>query len=350
MSDDYRPRRSESDRRLRQAARFARILRILECIQGRGRYDVEELARELECSPRTVFRDLNVLELAGVPWYHDESEKCYRVRPDYRFPAVNLTDDELIGQATASSISSAANLDITVGARPTTRKLSASGRDQVSQLLNDALRITSVLDLQLADHSRHHEVVRTVQWALIRGKQLTGTYTTPYESKTKRLTLHPYRLCLIKQAWYLIASPMDAEQPRTYRISRFKTLRSLDAPSIIPADFDLKGYFGNAWAVFRGDHSYNIEICFSPDAASLVTETAWHSTQKTERHRDGSVTLRFVVDGLNEILYWVLAWSGRATVIHPETLRLAVLDHLRRAIELNQGDSASTPISFGDRS
>ena len=56
-------------------------------IQGRGRYDIDDLARELECSTRTVFRDLNVLELAGVPWYHDESERCYRVRPDFRFPA-----------------------------------------------------------------------------------------------------------------------------------------------------------------------------------------------------------------------------------------------------------------------
>ena len=85
-----------------------------------------------------------------------------------------------------------------------------------------------MLDLKLADHSRHHELIRAVQWALIRGKQLTGTYASPYESKPKRLDLHPYRLCLVKQAWYLIARPQDAEQPRTFRITRFKSLRSLD--------------------------------------------------------------------------------------------------------------------------
>jgi predicted DNA-binding transcriptional regulator YafY len=238
--DRDRPRRSESDRRLRQAGRFARILRVLELIQGRARYDIKELARELECSERTVFRDLNVLELAGVPWYHDESERCYRVRPDFRFPTVNLTDDELIGQATATAIASAPNLNISLGATPSTRKISASARDQAAQFLSDALQITSVLDLKLADHSQHHEIIRTAQWALIRRNQLAGTYASPYESKPKRLTLHPYRLCLVKQAWYLIARPHDAAQPRTFRIPRFKSLRSLDLPAAVPTDFDVK--------------------------------------------------------------------------------------------------------------
>ncbi len=43
-----------------------------------------------------------------------------------------------------------------------------------------------------------------------------------------------------------------------------------------------------------------------------------------------------IVDGLNEITYWILGWSGRAKVIRPDSLRLAILDHLNRATELNQ--------------
>lgn len=340
MPKKYPPRRPDSDRRLRQAARFARILRVLELIQGRGRYDISELARELECSARTIFRDLNILELAGIPWYYHESDRCYRVRPDFRFPALNLTDDELIGQATAAAISSSPNLNVNLGAKPATRKIAASSRDPASQLLNDARRVTSVMGLNLADHSRHHEAIRAVQWALMQGKQLSGTYASPYESKPKRLTLHPYRLCLVKQAWYLIARPHDAEEPRTYRITRFKSLRSLDSPATVPDDFDLKAYFGNAWAVYRGVKSYDVEIQFSPDAAELVTETIWHPTQQVERHRDGSVTLAFRVDGLNEIVHWVLGWSGRATVVRPAELREMVVEHLRKALTMNE-----TPIS-----
>jgi hypothetical protein len=105
------------------------------------------------------------------------------------------------------AVSSSPNLDVNLGATPATRKISASSRDQACQLLNDARRISLVLHLELADHGRHHETIRTVPWSLIQGKQLTGTYASPCESKPKRLTLHPYRLCLVKQAWYLIARP-----------------------------------------------------------------------------------------------------------------------------------------------
>jgi predicted DNA-binding transcriptional regulator YafY len=341
MPDEARPRRSESDRRLQQAARFARVLRVLELIQGRGRYGTKEIAAELECSERTIFRDLNVLELAGVPYEADRETHSIRVRPGYRFPCLGLTDDELVGQATATAAAATQGLDITSGARPTTRKLQVASRDEAAKLLAEVERVTSVLDLKLADHRHRHETVRTVQWALIQGKQLTGTYASPYESNSKRLTLHPYRLCLVKQAWYLVARPQDAEQPRTFRVTRFKTLRSLDTPSIVPEEFDLKPYFGNAWAVYRGDQAYDVEIRFSPDAADLVTETTWHRTQKTERHKDGSVTLRFVVDGLNEILYWVLGWSGRATVVRPSELRELVVEQLRKALEMNGTNRSS---------
>ena len=39
----------------------------------------------------------------------------------------------------------------------------------------------------------------------------------------------------------------------TFLIARFKTLRMIEEPAIISDDFDLHSYFGNAWAVYRGD-------------------------------------------------------------------------------------------------
>jgi predicted DNA-binding transcriptional regulator YafY len=337
MPDEDHARRPDSEKRLRQAARFARILRVLEMIQGRARYGPKEIAAELEVSERTVFRDLNVLELAGVPWSYNKENQHYWVRPGYNFPALNLSDDELIGQATANVITSAPGLDITRGTAPATRKLKANSREQAAKLLEDVEKVTAVLNLKLADHSRSHETIRTIQWSLCQGRKLTGTYVSPYEPRPKRLDLHPYRLCLVRQAWYLVARSDHSDQPQTYRVTRFRTLRPSDTPAEIPDDFDLKAYFGNAWGVFRGAPPYEVVLQFSREAADLVTETTWHSTQKIERHKDGSATLSFLVDGLNEVAYWLLGWSGRVTVVKPPELRELVLGHLRNAVELNRG-------------
>lgn len=84
----------------------------------------------------------------------------------------------------------------------------------------------------------------------------------------------------------------------------------LEAPAEVPANFDLQTYFGNAWAVYRGDRTYNVELYFTREAAPLVTETIWHATQKVQPQPDGGVVLSFEVNGLNEILHWVLGWGG----------------------------------------
>jgi predicted DNA-binding transcriptional regulator YafY len=316
------------------------MLRVLQLIQSRGRYGVKDVATELECSERTVFRDLAVLELAGVPWYFDKLDNCYRLRPGFQFPVINLSDDDLIGQATALAVTAAPGLNVNGGARPATRKLQTSSSGRAAQLLADVERVTSVLNLKLADHSRHHEVIKTAQWALIQGRRLVGMYASPYEPKPKRLELHPYRLCMVNQAWYLIARPESSDAPKTYRIARFNDLRPIDELANVPADFDLRAYFGNAWAVYRGELSYNVEILVASEAAAIITETVWHHTQAVQHHRDRSVTLRFQIDGLNEIVHWVLAWSGKVRVVQPAELRDLVVEQLRRALTLNETDPA----------
>lgn len=78
-------KRTDAERRVRQVERFSRLLRVLHCISSSGHWDAEALAKELECSRRTVHRLLQTLSMAGVPWFFDESLKAYKVRPGFRF-------------------------------------------------------------------------------------------------------------------------------------------------------------------------------------------------------------------------------------------------------------------------
>lgn len=326
----------DRDRRVRQADRLGRILNVLRLIQSRGKWNAKSIASELEVTERTVYRDLQALEFAGVPWFYDAEEQSYRVRADYRFPVPNLTEDELIGQAVATAITKATGLDVAGTAATTTQKIAAASDDDTKQLLADMEQVVCVLGLQLADHSKHQDTIQKVQQALIEKQRVGGTYTSPYESQPVELHLNPIRLCLIKNAWYLIAQPVDADEPRTYRIARFNRLEVLNEAAVVPGNFDLKAYFGNAWAVFRGAESYDVRIRFLPEAARIVTETQWHATQKATPAPDGSVVLSFQIDGLEEICNWLFGWSGRAEVLEPKQLRKMVADKLRSGLALNQ--------------
>lgn len=204
-------KRPEIDRRAQQAARLGNVLRVQELLLGRGKWNVKAIGAELDVSEKTVHRYLGVLAMAGVPYYYDPHEKCCRVRPGFKFPVVNLTRDELLGQAAATAVTKAAGLDAAAAAEPVTRKIAAAASHASAELLADAEAVMTVLNQKLADHSRHHAILRTVQWALIEGKQVDGEYRSPYQQRPVGLTLHPYRLCFAGQAWYLIGREAGAD-------------------------------------------------------------------------------------------------------------------------------------------
>ncbi len=68
---------------------MARVLRVFQLINSKnGPWNPQTIAQELCCSERTVYRDLQVLSMAGVPWFFDELCDSYRVTEGYRFPGV----------------------------------------------------------------------------------------------------------------------------------------------------------------------------------------------------------------------------------------------------------------------
>ncbi|MGH7139875.1 MAG: helix-turn-helix transcriptional regulator [Pirellulales bacterium] len=333
----FESKRTDAERRTKQAEKFLRLFRLLELLAGRRRFSPEELARELGCSQREVYRHIAVLGLAGIHVEFDRQAGRYLpLRPDYRFPApLALTSDELLGQAVATAVSAMPAIEMGGGAAATTRKLAASDPN-AAELLATAQQVIAVLGLKMVDHRGHRETIGTIQRALVEGKQLRGSYRSPYSSKLWRVTLHPYRLCLARQAWYLIARPEGEATARNLRVVRFRGLRLLDRAASVSANFDLRAHLGNAWDIFRGEQSYDVEVRFAKEAAVQVTETRWHQTQKVKKHRDGSVTLSFRVDGLDEILWWLLPWTGFAEVVKPPELRQRLVEQLAEGLRMNR--------------
>jgi predicted DNA-binding transcriptional regulator YafY len=67
------------------SVKSSRLLSIVPLLQTRGRLTAAQLAAELEVSVRTIYRDIEALQLAGIPLYggagHDGG---YRLLAGYR--------------------------------------------------------------------------------------------------------------------------------------------------------------------------------------------------------------------------------------------------------------------------
>jgi len=62
---------------------------------GHGRWGPEDLAREIECSTKTIQRDIEVLSQSGVPLYYDRNTEEYRVQEGFKFPGLEPNDPTL---------------------------------------------------------------------------------------------------------------------------------------------------------------------------------------------------------------------------------------------------------------
>jgi predicted DNA-binding transcriptional regulator YafY len=72
-------------------SRIYRLLRMVKMLQSGHKYTVRQLAEEFEVSRRTIFRDLNMLEPARIPYYFDSSDGGYKIGTGFFLPPVNLT-------------------------------------------------------------------------------------------------------------------------------------------------------------------------------------------------------------------------------------------------------------------
>ena len=79
-----------------QVSKVHRVLKLIVVLQsGRGK-SVEDLMNELDISRRTLFRDLNMLEAAGVPYYHEKGIG-YKLSKEFYMPPISLTAAETLG-------------------------------------------------------------------------------------------------------------------------------------------------------------------------------------------------------------------------------------------------------------
>jgi len=84
--------------------RLSRCLHLLNMLQSRIGYNTKNLARELDVSPRTVYRDLRLLTEAGVPILYDTKKRGYLLKHDFTFRISQLSNDELTALLLAAHI------------------------------------------------------------------------------------------------------------------------------------------------------------------------------------------------------------------------------------------------------
>ncbi|MCC7424625.1 MAG: WYL domain-containing protein [Planctomycetaceae bacterium] len=313
--------------------RLKRLLRLVELLQSGRTYHAQDLADICDVSLRTFFRDLTVLQQAGVEVVNAPERGGYSIARNTALPSTNLTIDETMSLLVLShGFSDGADaVPFVRPARTAAAKLLSSLPDRVR---NYASELTQTLDVRL-DAPAH--LANSSAWfnlltsAVSRRRQVRIRYRSLNEGLPSDLTtlLSPYRLLFARRTWYVIGRSSVHRSVRTFHLGRIGHAEIIEEEYEIPARFSLERFLGNAWFLIneRGQ-SFDVHVRFQSKVAENVAEVRWHRTQQITRNADGTLDFRVTVSSLKEIAWWILGYGDQAEALSPPELR----EELRRRI------------------
>jgi len=300
------------------------LLSVLLLLQANGKMTVRQVARRLEVSQRTAYRDLEALSAAGVPvlalrgsrggWQLDEQ---WRTRvpglDEAELRALLMAQPRVIGDAPLAAAAERA-LDKLMAAMPVPLRARAAFIRQRLYVDTSGWRGVAE-DLSF---------LPVVQDAISRDRKLAIQYRKANRDVVDR-TVDPLGVVAKGMTWYLVAN--TAEGFRTFRVSRIDKATILDVPVQRPRDFDLASHWKSSTEKFRESRPrYKITIRLEPRAAEDFV--IWHRAKRVPAEvpdADGWVTLNAEFDDEEHACFMVQGLGPRAEVIEPQALRDRVL-------------------------
>ena len=303
-------------------SRLHRVLKIITLLQGRRQLRPDDLARELEVSKRTIYRDMNMLELAGIPFYFDHDHGGYCIHQTFWLPPINLNIEEALSLiALARQTAHDEGVPMMTPAIDAARKIESQLPLSIRSAVGHLSEGISIRRGRIARHEHLAPVYETLRKALAGRRPVSIRYISFHDRKQLPITLEPYWLVFHDRAWYVIGHSREHGEVRTLKLGRIAQAETLADQQFDPPKMTLEDHLGLAWRFIRGKQRYDISLRFEPLVAANVAEVQWHSTQKVQWQDDGRIVYDVTVEGLDEIVWWILGYGDQVEVLHPPELR-----------------------------
>lgn len=308
--------------------RLERLLTIDALIRSGQRHTAKTLGEAVEVSERTIRDDLAFMrDRFHAPILSNRRQGYIYTDPDWRLPSIPLTTGELfaltLGARILSAYSGSAYREQLESAiAQLAKRLPEQTWIDLQQLTDDSVMFRMGAELNL-----NPQIWQTLEHACQNKQRVWIRYATPGKSISER-QVDPYVLHFSRSNPYMTGWCHKRQETRWFRVDRIQAINLLDKHFEIDPTFDREAHFASAFQHEVGGVPQEMVIWFDPPTAPYIRERRWHPTQQIEEHPDGSLTLRFVVRGLNEVKRWVLFYGKGARVLGPPELVAMVRDEV----------------------
>lgn len=206
--------------------RISRLIAIITQLQTKRLLTATQLATKFQVSVRTIYRDIKVLEQAGVPILTEEG-KGYLLMEGYTVPPVMFTEGQANALITAEQLilksSDSSFRNEYVEAIEKIRAVLRSSTKEKAELLSSRIAVSPAIPGLQQSSS-----LTLIQHALTSFRVLWITYNSLQHERTRR-RIEPFALYYSQEeSWLLIAFCRLRKDFRMFRLDRICNIELLD--------------------------------------------------------------------------------------------------------------------------
>ncbi len=297
-----------------------RLLSIIIYLLNRELVPARELAERYGVTVRTIQRDMQAIELAGIPILSVQGPNGgYGIMSGYRMDRRFFSPDDLFYIITALS---------SIGGPISERKISNTV-EKMKGLLSERegagfeeKHRRLYVDFSLLNGGeRSKEIFSLVEKAIDEQRLLEIRYTSNKLKESTRV-LEPMTIVFKWRSWYLFAFCRLREDYRLFRMSRLKEPRLLDS-RFKRRETAVEGFLQkseHSWS----EGSIDLVLAFHPKMGPLVED--FFRDQETERDDEGRCIVRMSMPEDEWVYGMILSYGNYVEVLSPQRIRQKIIE------------------------
>lgn len=316
--------------------KLERLLSIIILLLNRRMVQAKELAERFEVSIRTIYRDIDAINAAGIPIVtYQGTNGGIGLSEGYRLDRNMLTNDELAAIVTAL------------------RSVSTSyGKEQHQRLVEKINSVVLPAHEKEFQHKTNRVLIDYAPWdgiehlrpklqlldeAIDSCALVNFTYSNAEGVVSQRI-VEPYMLILKGRQWYLQAYCLEKEAFRLFKLKRMKELAIDRERTFIRRDPAAQEHNEDK-SKFKPSHIPEVVFRFQAEARHLAEE--WFGIEELLPVEDGSWLVKKAYPE-NEWLYsFILGLGHHAEVLEPQHLRKIIASRANKIAQIYKNDKVT---------
>lgn len=293
--------------------KLERLLAIIMLLLNRKQINAKELAEYFEVSPRTIYRDIDTINQAGIPIVsYMGAEGGFGILENFKITKNFLDDYEI-----KSLLSALKNLNNTINDRKIS--LTLEKLEYLKPDINSSNNNTIPINIDYSNwnsNNKDKDKLKNLNRAIHEKRIISFDYVNTKGEYTNRI-VEPLSLLLKDFSWYLQGYCQSKEDFRLFKVKRMRMVTvtkdcfTRNAPPLEAIDYSEEWY--------KDKTVIDIILKFKAEARTRVVDS--FNEDQIQFLEDGTIEVHFTAPEDNWLIELILGFGNQVEVIEPPKLR-----------------------------